>query len=366
MISIVIGFRNREMTRVKNCVDSFARQGYKDFELVFVDYGSDTAISKDVAELTSKYEFIKYVFTETRGMFWNRSHALNTGIKKSNGDIILLADIDLIFAPDFLEKLRSVSLDKSFCTFNCFYLPAGVDLANIWEKEVSHPQSYVGLCAVKKSFIEQVDYFDEFYMVWGVEDYDFYKKLQEVAGLERKELGAPEFKVYHQWHVSHYQASPSLWYVTMVDKMFQGGGNYSQRAGFNHRKEDRPSLQLFSDKGYESQEKLTLYSNGLLVYDVFYSEFLALVPGQTGWMMYEAEQVATGKMHQLINRINTVLNRVPGFNYKLSSKNTLKSVIGVKDVADFMAYFIGLHRDLIADYYIEQTEQSLLLIICKK
>ena len=51
MISIVVGYRNREIERVKRSLDSLLQQKYVDFEMIFIDYGSDHSISKDIEQL---------------------------------------------------------------------------------------------------------------------------------------------------------------------------------------------------------------------------------------------------------------------------------------------------------------------------
>ena len=87
--SIIVGFKNRDISRAKKSLDSFSSQSFTDFELIFIDYGSDELVSKEVQLLVQHYKFIKYYYSDTKGWFWNRAHAMNIGIKKAIGEIIL-------------------------------------------------------------------------------------------------------------------------------------------------------------------------------------------------------------------------------------------------------------------------------------
>lgn len=66
-ISIVIGFRNRELARVKNALDSLANQSLKDFELIFIDYGSDESIAQETRTVVGSYNFAKYYYSDKIG-----------------------------------------------------------------------------------------------------------------------------------------------------------------------------------------------------------------------------------------------------------------------------------------------------------
>ena len=159
MISIVVGFRNREIERVKRSLDSLAKQTYTDFEIIFVDYGSDTSIATEIEKLVTSYKFIKYVYSDTRGWFWNRAHALNTGVKIASGNVILFFDIDLILESNFLKNLSTISFENTFYTFTCFYLPERFAFYNdLMNRGVHCEQNYVGLCAINKDNFDKMKY----------------------------------------------------------------------------------------------------------------------------------------------------------------------------------------------------------------
>lgn len=220
VISVVVGFRNRELERVKKSLDSFKQQSFQDFELIFIDYGSDEDVASKAQLLVSRYSFCNYYYSHTRGWFWNRSRALNTGIKLAKGEVIIISDIDLIVERDFIKKISRLSFKAQFYTFSCYYLPEKISNFNLFASTAINDEvDYVGLCAAKKSDILKINGFDEYFMVWGVEDDDFYERLGN-EGLSNIAISVNQFKVFHQWHPSGRPRKPDMWYIAMLEHWF--------------------------------------------------------------------------------------------------------------------------------------------------
>ena len=102
-LSIVVTYRNRNVDRVRRFLQSLDRQTYRDFELIFVDYGSDEKYANVVAEMTNQYDWCRYIYNDTRGMLWNKSHAINSGVRQTSGEYFLSTDIDLVYTRDVLQ-----------------------------------------------------------------------------------------------------------------------------------------------------------------------------------------------------------------------------------------------------------------------
>ena len=51
-----------------------------------------------IRSLVEQYAFVRYYYLYTVGHPWNRSHALNTGIRVSDASYILMGDVDLIYS----------------------------------------------------------------------------------------------------------------------------------------------------------------------------------------------------------------------------------------------------------------------------
>ena len=359
MISIVIGYKNRDLTRVIKNLDSLANQSLKDFELIFIDYGSDELIAQETKVLVSKYDFAKYYYSDTKGWFWNRAHALNTGIKKANGDIILLYDIDLIVEKDFIKKISALNYENNFYTFSCFYLPQHFDLQNkVLEKDgIHYEQNYVGLCAVNKSVVFNIEGFDEYFMVWGGEDDDLYQRLVN-KGLQRNQVQTAEYKVFHQWHPIHSPVKPTLWYLTMVNYLFNKKKDKNELPdwGIQLQLQDRPILKFINEPdNYKNFTKLGFWEDQqLLFFNLFIEQFHRLTPGEKACLEYDFEKDK--------NDI-TILKKIVRL---VGKEKTKKEKIDKKEIINFLEYFIGINRIYISDYFLMTKYNKLLFVLIKK
>ena len=352
MISIIVGYRNRELRRVKRSIDALANQSFTDFELIFVDYGSDPEYQKQVKELTELYPFVQYVYTQTQGWFWNRAHALNTGVRFAKGSILLFYDIDLIPESVFLEKVNLLSFDNIFYTFSCFYLPEHFNYKqSVLEKDgIHYEQNYVGLCAVSREIVHEIHGYDEYFMVWGAEDDDFYKRLSNF-GIKRFQMQAFDYRVFHQWHPTQAPAKPTLWYLTMVKYFYSGDKQQVNSPSWGDRIEDaqRPVFKLI--KSNETNIDFSLeHSNGFLIYNDFINQF------------YENSR----KSGCLIFRESKGLTEKKFVNFFFSKKKASVYLYELKDVTQFIQYFIGVNRNSIVDYFLQMEEDGLKLFYVKK
>ena len=200
-LSIIFGFRDRETTRVALCLQSLARQTFTDFEVIFVDYGSQSRYADDTRALVESFDFCRYVYTDTRGRPWNRSHALNTGVRQSTARYIMTTDVDMIYPSDFVATFMAAADERK--VFHVFHhlLPEGY---TAWDKlhtqlDLPVAQDALGAChfVAREQFVA-IGGFDELYCYWGIEDRDL--NLRERAvGLEVEVLNDRTY-MHHQWH----------------------------------------------------------------------------------------------------------------------------------------------------------------------
>lgn len=229
--SVVIGFRNRDIVRVTRCIESFAAQTLQNFELIFVDYGSDPEIASSVKKFLNNYSFIKYIYNDTRGWFWNRAHALNTGLVNSAGTYIISSDIDMIHAPNFMEALDRTVEPRTLYHYRCYYLPENfhdsilLNAGDNLDLPVSSEEAQ-GLLVVERAACQQVNGWNEKFKIYGGEDNDMSRRLVN-SGLHIHWLPPDTFVTYHQWHPSHKKSIeilPHKWkqrmgsYVTLPNK----------------------------------------------------------------------------------------------------------------------------------------------------
>ncbi len=109
---------------LKECVDSFLLQSYKDYEIILIDNGSTDKSGYICDEYANKYDFIKVIHLEkNQGI----SGARNTGLKECSGKYVFFSDSDDYFTHDRVlyrakEKLEKTDADILF--FKCTYYSA--------------------------------------------------------------------------------------------------------------------------------------------------------------------------------------------------------------------------------------------------
>jgi cellulose synthase/poly-beta-1,6-N-acetylglucosamine synthase-like glycosyltransferase len=103
-ISIVVPAFNEAKT-IKNCIESLQSVNYPNFEIIVVDDGS----SDKTFEIASKYDYAKVFHQKNQG----KPIALNNGISRSSGEIILTVDADTE-----LDRMALRTLARRFAANN--------------------------------------------------------------------------------------------------------------------------------------------------------------------------------------------------------------------------------------------------------
>ncbi len=207
-ISIIFAYRNREIPRIKASMDSLDSQKNKAFEVIFVNYGSEPGISDNLEKLFHTYSFAEYYSLEIGQQLWNKSRALNFGIKKANCPYIFIADVDIVFSPNTIELLLNQLSPKVFSLFTLGYLDEkeSARLSFDFKFEELKPERYGvvnGMILTTKESLFEVKGYDEFFHFYGSEDVDLYTRLEN-AGYKSNLVTDTYF--YHNWHQS-YQKS---------------------------------------------------------------------------------------------------------------------------------------------------------------
>ena len=218
MISIIVAYRNRDAKRVKFFFDSLEKQTNTNFEVVFIDNGSETNIADEIRGIVEQYSFVTYLYHDTRGKEWNRCIALNIAVQYAKGEYISITDIDLMYHPQYVEELykivsldsqiftRVLMVDQSFTNYELIFSYASVP------GELCHT-SGKGIVTFSKKIFNEIGGYDEYYSDWGVEDNDMYIRLK-AYGLNEIWLNHEITPVYHQWHISrdNFARYPDKWH----------------------------------------------------------------------------------------------------------------------------------------------------------
>lgn len=98
VLSVVIPSCNGE-PHLPACLDSLARQSFRDFEVIVVENGSE---DRTVEIVTKKYPWVQLISLGRKQGF---SRPVNIGWRKAEGDLIFLLNDDTVCADDCLEQL---------------------------------------------------------------------------------------------------------------------------------------------------------------------------------------------------------------------------------------------------------------------
>lgn len=205
MLSIIYPYRDKETERVKNSLDSLADQSDQNFKVFFVNYGSSEVFSEKIKNLCSSYSFVRYLSHPNRFQPWNKSRALNSVIKTLTSDFCFIADIDMIFHPDFVKKGSQLQSPEKTVYFQVGFLDPKEEIANKKFTDYINfrksTREATGLSMFPVKALQELRGFDEFYHFWGSEDTDMHLRLQN-AGYEI-EFYDREVLMHHQWHPSY-------------------------------------------------------------------------------------------------------------------------------------------------------------------
>lgn len=207
MITVIYPYRNREPERVRRSLDSLKAQSDTNFKTVLVDYGSEVTVARSVQELLQQYPFVEYHYLFTKEQPWSRSIALNYAIRKADTEYCFMADIDMIFAPDFM----------AFANQNCqpdegLYFPVGFLSKAESRLEKSFDQYSVkftsnreaaGMSLFPTTKLQQIRGYDQFFHFWGSEDNDIHNRLK-LSGCTIR-FCDDKVRMLHQWHPNYRQ-----------------------------------------------------------------------------------------------------------------------------------------------------------------
>jgi hypothetical protein len=205
MLTLIYPYRNRNIEHVKRSLDSLKNQTLLDFNVQFVDYGSAVEIASSLESLLKNYDFVNYQYYPTQFQPWNKSIALNSVIKELDEGFCFIADVDMIFHPEFVAKAISLQKQNTSTYFKVGFLN---------EEETKLTKNYpdyktdfestdgaTGLTMFPVKALQKLRGFDEFYHFWGAEDTDMHVRLRNDG--HDVNFYDSEILMLHQWHPSY-------------------------------------------------------------------------------------------------------------------------------------------------------------------
>jgi glycosyltransferase involved in cell wall biosynthesis len=206
-IDFVISVRDRDNERIQRCVDSIHSEITG--KIYVVDYGSIIPVN---------VKRCKVIKVDTKNI-WNKSHALNIGIKKCKNKFIGTVDCDMIIPPKFFRKCEEVLLD------NCFIFTKNVKrilpeilnwglsveqinkVSTSWNEneESKNVEAVGGIQIFSKEWINSVKGYDENFVYWGGMDNDMFERAKRM-GLTLIDINET---ILHQEHLNRKEENLS-------------------------------------------------------------------------------------------------------------------------------------------------------------
>jgi glycosyltransferase involved in cell wall biosynthesis len=375
--SFIVLYRNRDIVRVERCLQSIANQTYTDFEIVFLDYGSELKMQKQVEELCSRFPKVRYLYVPTEGWLWCRSHALNLGIAHAKGQYMIIVDVDIMYSPNFAQYFADrISPNKLFL-YSCYYLPQNFTKHQTLNFYQAYPFqvndiSGNGLLVAPKQKIIDTGGYDTYFRIWGFEDIDMYQRLKK-QGVEHTTVKIDELRTFHQWHAmsNQIESMPKSWsdFMRKFWEFKPTGVITHTDIGKLFDLEKRPAQTIFQ-KPTEAKQHFTFTYPLAKSYLDFTTKFANLEAGEAICVQQNFDAIPK-QANSLLAKISKTLNKLfttMNISYRITEVLTFeKDLIEFFHVRDFAFYFLYVYENQIADYYWEQQNmESITFVIIKK
>ncbi|OAS82470.1 MULTISPECIES: glycosyltransferase [Metabacillus] len=143
-VSVVIAAYNEEKV-ISRTVESVLKSNYENFEVIVVDDGSKDQTSTVVTENFDNNEKLYLIHKKNGG----KASAINKGIKKANGDIIIAIDADTIVSPEAISLLVGHFIDEKLAAVSGNIKVGNMrNLLTIWQ----HVEYVTGFNLEKRAF----------------------------------------------------------------------------------------------------------------------------------------------------------------------------------------------------------------------
>jgi glycosyltransferase involved in cell wall biosynthesis len=268
--TIIYAYRNRDVELVRLSLLSLERQSLKNFEVQFIDYGSTDNYVNQVKAVIDDFSFVNYHYVAHQGLLWNKSKAINYGITNTNTDYIVIADVDVLFEPNFIKQLETLAKPTQFSLFKIGYLPKETTSENIEKTafELLKPKHYgdtFGIGLFSKEALLKIKGLDTFFHFYGSEDEDLNNRLK-VAGYELNRC--KEALLLHQWHPRYPQKKDEKLTVTPrlinIQRINQRHFLWQKEEGIIMPYQNEYWNQCYSKSDYETlmqpNKMLTIYN----------------------------------------------------------------------------------------------------------
>lgn len=212
MTTIILTYRNRELSILNKCLNSLNSQTNQEFEVVLVNYGSFKDFEIELNSLAEDFDFLNIIHCNTQYELWCKSRAINIALNQTKTPYVFIGDIDMLFHPEFMDRLEKLKKDFDTTYFQVGFLSQEESALNKRFKEFTinfkSTEGATGMTFFKTEDLLSINGYDEFYNGWGSEDTDVHVRLKN-KGIKVK-FYCDEILLLHQWHPKQYRTKDSL------------------------------------------------------------------------------------------------------------------------------------------------------------
>lgn len=195
MIDFIIPVRDRSNIVIRNCINSLKSDITG--KIIIVDYGSEEPVyiyQQEVVHIPRE----KY-------SIWNKSHALNIGIRQSENEYIGAVDADTIVSPTFFDKVKEVvNLNTFIIATNIRRIASFINYktslasSTVWaETNTRYKGAIGGIQIYPREWAIKYKGYDESLIYWGGPD-TYMFELAKRTGLTIIDL---DEIILHQEHI---------------------------------------------------------------------------------------------------------------------------------------------------------------------
>ncbi|WP_282121836.1 glycosyltransferase family 2 protein [Algibacter mikhailovii] len=237
MITIILTCRNRSIHIVKNCLQSLRIQSDRSFDVVLVNYGSLPDYTEALNALCQEFDFLNLLHCKTQHQLWCKSHAINIALKTCKTPYVFIGDIDMIYHPNFIEKLHVLKKENKSIYFQVGFLSESESKESkaFFDYQVSFKSAKeaTGMTLYPTKALMAINGYDEFYNGWGSEDTDTHVRFRNAS--YNVDFYDIELLILHQWHPKSYrQKNSTAPFHSKLEQINQKYLEYTEQSGKVH------------------------------------------------------------------------------------------------------------------------------------
>lgn len=370
-LSFIVGFRNRDTERVKLFLESMNAINSDDYELVFVDYGSDEIISESVKSIVSNYSFASYHFFNSRGQNWNRAKCLNYGYSVCKGQYIFTSDIDFLYSKDFVDIIKEiVSPTRSFY-FQVGFLSEKQSQTIHFDSDKYEIESYsdeeaVGALLISRKMFDEIGGYDEFYEIWGVEDNDLLYRIKMTNN--KISFYNERILIWHIWHLPVKQSSilPDGWLRFLKD-YFECKKQSITSCNQNFYCKIDSTRPIINNKERISFKKVKVECSEKFLPILLKHNLMNLETNEGLCISFNFilfNNISKSRLNRLVENINKLFTKM---KIPLHIKNVnMQEYLSQQEATDTIQYFLKINSDLILDSYVPNDISKEPVYLIKK